>query len=70
MKELVNLIVKKTGVPAATAETIVKIVVDFLKKKLPAPLAAQLDGLLSNDAAVQTAGNVLEDLAAKIGKKK
>ena len=70
MKELVNLIVKKTGVPAATAETIVKIVVDFLKKKLPAPVAAQIDGLLSNDAAVQTAGNVLGDLASKIGKKK
>ena len=70
MKELVNLIVKKTGVPAATAETIVKIVVDFLKKKLPAPVAAQIDGLLSNDSAVQTAGNVLGDFAAKIGKKK
>ncbi len=39
MNELVNLIVKKTGIPAATAQTIVNIVLDFLKKKLPAPVA-------------------------------
>ena len=70
MNELVNLIVKKTGIPAATAQTIVKLVVDFLKKKLPAPVGAQIDGLLSNAAAVKTAENVLGSLAAKVGQKK
>ncbi len=70
MNELVNLIVKKTGIPAATAQTIVKIVVDFLKKKLPAPVAGQLDAVLSSDAAVQSAENVLGGLASKLGKKK
>ncbi len=70
MNELVNLVVKKTGLPAATAETVVKIVIDFLKKKLPAPVAAQIDGLLSNQAAVATAENVLGGLAAQLGKKK
>ncbi len=70
MNELVNLVVKKTGLPAATAETVVKIVIDFLKKKLPAPVAGQIDGLLSNGAAVTTAENVLGGLAAQLGKKK
>lgn len=70
MNELVNLIVKKTGIPAATAQTIVGIVVDFLKKKLPAPIGAQIDGLLSNDAAVQQAEGVLGGLASKLGAKK
>ncbi len=70
MDELVNLIVKKTGVPAATAQTIVKMVVDFLKKKLPAPIGAQIDGMLSNDAAVKSAENVLGNLASQLGKKK
>lgn len=70
MNELVNLIVKKTGIPAATAQTIVQMVVDYLKKKLPAPVAGQIDGLLSNDAAVQQAEGVLGGLAAKFGKKK
>ena len=70
MNELVNLIVKKTGIPAATAQTVVKIVLDFLKKKLPAPVGAQIDGLLSNPGAVSTAENVLGNLASKLGKKK
>jgi hypothetical protein len=70
MNELVNLIVKKTGIPAATAQTVVNIVVDFLKKKLPAPVAAQVDGLLNNKAAVSTAENMLGGLASKFGKKK
>ena len=43
MNELVNLIVKKTGIPAATAQTIVNVVIDFLKKKLPAPIAAEVN---------------------------
>ncbi len=70
MNELVNLIVKKTGIPQATAQTIVQIVVDYLKKKLPAPVGAQIDGLLSNPAAVQQAEGVLGGLASKLGKKK
>ena len=70
MNELVNLIVKKTGIPAATAQTIVKIVLDFLKKKLPAPVGVQIDGLLSNKAAVKTAENVLGNLSSRLGKKK
>lgn len=70
MNELVNLIVKKTGIPAATAQTVVKLVIDYIKKKLPAPVGAQIDGLLKNDAAVKTAENMLGNLASKIGKKK
>lgn len=70
MNELVNLIVKKTGIPAATAQIIVNLVVDYLKKKLPAPVAGQIDGLLSNDAAVKGAENLIGGLASKIGKKK
>ena len=70
MNELVNLIVKKTGIPAATAQSIVKIVIDFLKKKLPAPVGAQIDGLLSKAGAVKTAENVLGNLASGLGKKK
>jgi hypothetical protein len=70
VNELVNLIVKKTGIPAATAQTIVKIVIDFLKKKLPTPVGAQIDRMLNNEAAVKTAENVLGDLTSKFGKRK
>jgi hypothetical protein len=70
MNELVNLIVKKTGIPQATAQTIVNIVLDYLKKKLPAPVSAEVTALLSNDANVQKAEGVIGDLASKFGKKK
>jgi len=70
MNELVNLIVKKTGIPAATAQTVANIVLDFLKKKLPAPVAGQIDGLLKGDEAVKTAENVLGRLGSQFGKKK
>jgi hypothetical protein len=70
MNELVNLVVKKTGIPQATAQIIVKLVVDYLKKKLPAPVAGQIDGLLSNDANVQQAESLIGGLASKFGKKK
>jgi len=65
MDELVNLIVKKTGIPAATAKTIVSMVVDYLKKKLPAPIASQVDGLLSGAGNVQNAENMLGGLFGK-----
>ena len=65
MDELVNLIVKKTGIPAATAKTIVTMVVDYLKKKLPAPIASQVDGLLSGAGNVQNAENMLGGLFGK-----
>jgi hypothetical protein len=65
MKELVDLIVKKTGIPAATAQTVVNMVVDYLKKKLPAPVAGQIDGLLSNEAGMKQAGDMLGGMFGK-----
>ncbi len=70
MNELVTQIVKKTGIPEATARTVVTMVIDYLKKKLPAPVAAQIDGVLSSDAAVQQAENLMGDLTSGFGKKK
>ena len=49
MDELIALVQEKTGLSKAQATQAVKTVVDFLKKKLPAPIAGQLDNLLDND---------------------
>jgi hypothetical protein len=68
MDELVDLVVKKTGIPAATAKKVITIVIDFIKKKLPAPLAGQIDGVLNNAGAMKTAENLLGKLGS--GKKK
>ncbi len=67
MNELVALVVKKTGIPQATATIVVNLVIDYLKKKLPAPVASQIDGLLANDGNVKMAESVIGNL---LGKKK
>ncbi|MEI7849542.1 MAG: hypothetical protein WCK35_27335 [Chloroflexota bacterium] len=48
MDALVELVVKKTGLPEAQARQAVTVVIDYLKEKLPAPIAAQVDGVLNN----------------------
>ncbi len=59
MEELVKLIVAKTGISPDQAKTAINVVVNFLKEKLPAPLAGQIDGVL--------AGSAPADLAKGIG---
>jgi len=74
MDELVKLVSKKTGIPEAQAKIAVKTVIGFLKKKLPAPLAAQVEGVLGNDQnvsqALDQAGNLVQGLGGLLGKKK
>jgi hypothetical protein len=69
MKELVDIIVKKTGIPAATAQTVANLVVDFLKQKLPASVAGQIDVVLKNEASAKTAEDVLRNYASRLRKK-
>jgi nucleoid DNA-binding protein len=46
MKELINVIVQKTGISEENAQKSVQVMLGFLKAKLPAPLALQLDSFL------------------------
>jgi hypothetical protein len=47
MKELINTIVQKTGISEENAQKAVQVTLGFLKTKVPAPIAAQLDSFLS-----------------------
>ncbi len=47
MDEIVNLVVQKTGISQEDAQKAVQVVVDTLKSKLPAPIAAQVDTFIS-----------------------
>ena len=62
MDELITQITERTGVTADQAREAVQVVTGFLKDKLPAPIAAQVDGLLSGqnmgDAAQQALGGL------------
>lgn len=60
MDELVNLVSKKTGLSKEQSKAAVVAVLDFLKKKLPGPAAAELDAVLGS-RAIGAVANALED---------
>jgi hypothetical protein len=66
MEELVELVVEKTGIPEATARKAVQTVLDYLKEKLPQPVAGMLDNFLEGDSA----GDLLEGLGSLFGGQK
>lgn len=68
MDEVVALVMKKTGLPKETATAAVKVVIDFLQKKLPAPVGATIDQFLSGKGQVAAAADMLGGLLG--GKKK
>lgn len=66
LDELVKAVSEKTGLPADQAKTAAMVVIDFLKQKLPAPIASQIDGLLgAGGGAVDQAKNMLGGLFGK-----
>jgi hypothetical protein len=46
MDEVVKLVSQKTGLSEEMAKVAVETVINYLKDKLPAPLAGQIDGVL------------------------
>lgn len=46
-EQVINMIVKKTGISQENAQKAVLVVFDFLKTKLPAPIASQVDSFLN-----------------------
>ena len=58
MDELVKLVSEKSGLDKEMSETVVKLVLDYVKDKLPAPLAAQLDGVLGAGSAADMLGGL------------
>lgn len=58
MDELVELVVKKTGISEDQARTAVKTVLDFIKQRLPAPIAGQVDGALNNPGIAGAIGGL------------
>jgi hypothetical protein len=65
MDELVKLVSDKAGITTDQAKLAVKTVLDFLKEKQPAPVASQIDGLMSGS----TMGDVTKGLGGLVGKK-
>jgi nucleoid DNA-binding protein len=58
MDELVKLVSEKTGLSEEMAETAVKLVLDYIKTKLPAPVAAQVEAVLNAGSAADALGGL------------
>jgi hypothetical protein len=50
MDQLVKLVQERTGIGEEQARTAVDTVLDFVKDRLPAPIAGQVDGVVRGDA--------------------
>jgi uncharacterized protein (DUF2267 family) len=59
MDEIVKMVSEKTGLSEEMSKQAVEMVLDYLKDKLPAPIAGQIDNFLDGD------GGGLADMAQK-----
>jgi len=71
MEEIINLVVEKTGISETQAQVAVTTVLDFIKNKLPVPLAYQVDSLVENAENVAADGvmKMVGGLGGLFGKK-
>jgi hypothetical protein len=65
MDELIKRITAKTGISEDQARTAVTTVTGFLKEKLPAPIAGQIDNVVSGAGGAVV--DKLGDVAGKVG---
>lgn len=68
MDELVKLVSQKVGIPEDQAKQAVKTVMSFLKDKLPAPIAGQVEAALSG-GEIPDLGDLGQKLGGLLGKK-
>ena len=78
MDELIKQVSQRTGLSEDKARTAVETVVGFLKERLPAPIAGQVDNALASsagamgvagDAIADKAGDMIGGLGGMFGKK-
>lgn len=79
MNDLVKMLVDQLGLDDAVAQQAVQIVIGFVKEKLPAPIADQLEGILDGGDPAEmmsqlgggdSAGGIMGMLSGLLGGKK
>ena len=69
MDELIKLVTQKTGISEKQATQAVETVMDFLKDKLPSPVASQIETALTG-SELPDVGGLGKTLGGLLGKKK
>ena len=65
MEELIKQVSAKAGISEDQARSAVSTVVDFLKDRLPEPIAGQLENVMSGEGG--GIGGTVGDIAGKVG---
>ena len=65
MDELIKQVTAKAGISEDQARTAVSTVLDFVKQRLPAPIAGQIENAVSGEGG--GIGGTLGDMASKAG---
>lgn len=70
MEELVQLVSTKAGIAPEQARAAIEAVLGFLKERLPEPIAAQVEALLTGGAgSVENATNMVKGLGGLFGRR-
>jgi len=69
MDKLVSMVSQKAGITTAQAETAVNTVAQFLKDKLPAGMAGQVDTYLKGEGDAGNTSGMADKLGGMFGKK-
>lgn len=69
MDELIKQVSQKAGLSEEVAKKAVDAVIGYLKDKLPAPIAGQIDGLLGGGGMPKDLGGLTKGLGGIFGKK-
>jgi uncharacterized protein (DUF2267 family) len=65
MDELIKQVTAKTGISEEQARAAVNTVLDFVKARLPAPIAGQIENAMSGEGG--GIGGSVGDMASKVG---
>jgi uncharacterized protein (DUF2267 family) len=70
MDQLVKQVSEKTGLSEEMSQQAVEVVIAYLKDKLPAPIAGQIDNVLAGKSAGGGLGDTAQGLAGGLFGKK
>jgi uncharacterized protein (DUF2267 family) len=65
MEELIKQVTAKAGISEEQARSAVNVVLDFVKNRLPAPIAGQIENAVKGEGG--GFGGVAGDIASKVG---
>lgn len=66
MDQVVKMVQERTGIDAGQARTAVSTVLEFLKERLPEPIAGQIDGVVSGSGEGGT-GSPMDQASSMFG---